>query len=50
VAQIEQHGPFVLKGSETISHSLNQLLESFVKAKRMTLPTREYVPCYRIES
>ena len=50
VARIEQRGPFVLKGSEQISHSLNNLLERFVKAKRMTLPTREYVPCYRIES
>jgi len=49
VARIQQYGPFILKGSQEISHSLNQLLQSFVDAKRMTLPTRDYVPCYRIE-
>jgi predicted Rossmann-fold nucleotide-binding protein len=46
---VEQHGPFVLKGSPEISSHLDQLLKSFVDAKRMTLPTREYIPCYRIE-
>ena len=49
VAQIEQHGPFILRGSKEISSSLNKLLEGFIAAKRMTLPTREYVPCYKIE-
>ena len=50
VSLIEEFGPFILKGSEDISHSLNKLLTSFVADKRMTLPTREYVPCYRIEA
>ncbi len=49
VSLIESHGPFVLHGSQGIGDSLNQLLESFIKDKRMTLPTRKYVPCYRIE-
>ncbi len=49
VALIEKHGPFILKGSQQISESLNNLLKSFVTEKRMTLPTREYIPCYRIE-
>lgn len=49
VALIEKHGPFVLHGSKEIGQPLNELLESFIAAKRMTLPTREYVPCYRID-
>jgi len=47
---VEQNGPFILKGSPEISGHLDKLLQSFVDAKRMTLPTREYIPCYRIES
>jgi len=49
VALIKKHGPFILKGSKKISEPLNKLLKSFVDEKRMTLPIREYVPCYRIE-
>jgi len=49
VKLIRKHGPFLLKGSQTISESLNKLLKSFVDDKRMALPIREYVPCYRIE-
>ncbi len=49
VTAVEKHGPFILHGSQEISHSLDKLLKSFIAEKRMTLPTREYVPCYRIE-
>jgi len=49
VALIKKHGPFIMQGSQAISRSLNQLLQNFVDDKRMALPTREYVPCYRIE-
>ena len=50
LALVEEKGPFVLKASDEISKSLGQLLEAFVKDKRMTLPTREYTPCYRVEN
>jgi len=49
VAAVEKNGPFVLNGSPEISQSLDKLLKSFIAEKRMTLPTREYVPCFRIE-
>lgn len=49
VAMVEEKGPFVIKGDPSISTALNTLLNSFVRDKRMTLPTREYVACYRIE-
>lgn len=49
VLAVEEKGPFILHGSQEISHSLDKLLKSFIAEKRMTLPTREYVPCYRIE-
>ncbi len=49
VAAVEKNGPFILSGSQEISPSLDKLLKSFIIEKRMTLPTREYVPCYRIE-
>jgi len=49
VALVEEHGPFILNGNQATSESLNRLLKSFVEDKRMTLPTREYIPCYRIE-
>ncbi len=49
VAAVEKKGPFILHGSQQISQSLDKLLKSFIAEKRMTLPTREYVPCYRIE-
>lgn len=49
VLLIEKHGPFILHGGQEISHSLNRLLQCFIADQRMTLPTREYVPCYRIE-
>ena len=49
VAAVEKNGPFILNGSQEISHSLDKLLKSFIAEKRMTLPTREYIPCYRIK-
>ena len=49
VALVEEKGPFVIRASQDISESLSRLLQAFVKDKRMTLPTREYVPCYRVE-
>jgi len=49
VILIKKHGPFVMRGSQRISQALNKLLKGFIDDKRMTLPIREYVPCYRIE-
>ncbi len=49
VALVKQKGPFVLKGNHAIGESLDKLLKSFVAQHRMTLPTRQYKPCYRIE-
>jgi len=49
VSLVEEKGVFVIRASQGISQSLSRLLEAFVEDKRMTLPTREYVPCYRVE-
>lgn len=46
--EIKKHGSFILNGSQSMSDSLNQLLKSFIEQKRMTLPTREYNPCFKV--
>jgi len=47
---IEQHGPYKIKGDPDIMKMLDNLLASFVEQKRMKLPMKEYVPCYRVIS
>lgn len=48
ITAIEQHGPFQIKGSETIMAPLDNLLQSFVDQQRMKLPGSVYNPCYEI--
>ncbi|MEE9396675.1 MAG: nucleotide 5'-monophosphate nucleosidase PpnN [Methylococcales bacterium] len=48
IRAIEEHGPFEIKGEQDIMRSLENLLTSFIKQKRMKLPIKEYVPCYRV--
>ncbi|SDZ85595.1 nucleotide 5'-monophosphate nucleosidase PpnN [Microbulbifer marinus] len=47
---VEKHGPYELRGDPAIMHSIDTLLESFVKQQRMKLPGKEYIPCYRISA
>ncbi len=48
IRQIEQHGPYEINGDPEIMEMLDKLLTSFVEQKRMKLPMKEYVPCYRV--
>jgi len=48
IRAIEKHGLFELRGDRRIMQPMDQLLTSFVAQQRMKIPTREYVPCYRI--
>ncbi len=48
IQRIEQHGPYEIKGDPEIMDKLDKLLTSFVEQKRMKLPMKEYIPCYRI--
>jgi predicted Rossmann-fold nucleotide-binding protein len=48
IREIEQRGPFVLRGDPEIMRQLDLLLGAFVAQKRMKLPGRHYQPCYRI--
>jgi len=46
---IQQHGPFVIRGENTIMKALDTMLDSFVRQDRMKIPGgRSYEPCYRI--
>ncbi len=48
IQRIEKFGPYEIKGDPQIMDKLDKLLSSFVEQKRMKLPVKEYVPCYRI--
>ena len=49
IRAIEEHGPFELKGEPALISALGELLESFVRDRRMRLSDpASYVPCYRI--
>lgn len=48
IKAVEQKGPYEIRGEKSIMDPLEGLLRSFVAQKRMKIPTREYVPCYRI--
>lgn len=50
IRTVEKYGPYELRGDPAIMHSIDTLLESFVKQQRMKLPGKEYTPCYRIIS
>ncbi len=48
LALIEKDGPFRITGSGRIMTLLDDLLEAFVKQRRMKLASNEYIPCYRV--
>ena len=48
IKAVAEKGPYELSGEKDILEPLGKLLESFVEQKRMKIPTKEYVPCYRI--
>lgn len=50
IRRIQEYGKFQLHGDASIMQELDTLLASFVAEKRMTLPTREYTPCYDLSS
>ena len=50
IRNVESNGPYELQGDPALMHSMDALLESFVKQQRMKLPGKEYIPCYRINT
>ena len=48
IKQIEQLGPFHIKGDPHLMELMDNLLGSFVAQHRMKLPGSAYVPCYQI--
>jgi hypothetical protein len=49
VRLVREHGPFVLRGDQTIMSAMDELLRDFVEAGRMKLIRESYNPCYTIE-
>lgn len=48
IRAVEAHGPFEIRGDAAIMAQLDELLGAFAAQRRMKLPGRDYVPCYRI--
>jgi len=48
IRAIEKHGHFEIRGDASIMEPMDALLSSFVDQRRMKLPGKEYVPCYRV--
>jgi pyrimidine/purine-5'-nucleotide nucleosidase len=48
IRAVEQHGPFEIRGDTAIMTQLDGLLGAFAAQRRMKLPGRDYVPCYRV--
>ncbi|MGB5305537.1 MAG: nucleotide 5'-monophosphate nucleosidase PpnN [Gammaproteobacteria bacterium] len=48
IRAIEKYGHFEIHGDKSIMEPVNSLLMAFVRQRRMKLPGKEYVPCYRI--
>ena len=49
IRQVEEHGPFQIRGDESVLLEIDQLLSELVGQGRMRL-TGEYKPCYEIVS
>lgn len=43
---INKYGPFKLTGDASLCNEIDQLLEEFIKQRRMKLVYEDYVPCY----
>ena len=48
IRQIEQHGPYQIRGEQAIMNALDELLSAFVEQQRMKLPGMQYTPCYEV--
>lgn len=48
IKAVKEKGPYLISGDPEITDPLSELLKSFVEQKRMKIPTKEYVPCYKI--
>lgn len=48
IKAVAEKGPYEIDGEPEILAPLEKLLRSFVDQKRMKIPTREYIPCYKI--
>ncbi len=48
IKQVEELGPFKLKGDPHLLALMDELLGEFVAQQRMKLPGTRYVPCYQI--
>ena len=48
IRAIEEHGPFELYGDADVIDALSELLDAFVKQRRMKIDHEEYVPCFRL--
>lgn len=49
IRQINEKGPYVIRGDAGIMQSMDRLLADFVAQGRFKLQTHEYKPCYKIE-
>lgn len=50
IKAVAEKGPYEIRGENDVIEPLGVLLRSFVAQHRMKIPTREYVPCYKIVS
>ncbi len=50
IRAIEQFGHFEIQADATIAAPIDRLLSAFIEQKRMKLPGKNYVPCYRMIS
>jgi hypothetical protein len=50
IRAVKLHGPYEISGEPEVIEPLERLLKSFIEQKRMKIPTKEYIPCYRIVS
>lgn len=48
IRAVAEKGPYEIHGELEILEPLSELLRAFVAAKRMKIPTKDYVPCYKI--
>jgi len=48
IQAVAEKGPYEIRGDKKVIAALDGVLRSFVSQKRMKIPTKEYVPCYRI--
>lgn len=48
VKAVAEKGPYEISGAVDVIEPLGELLRAFVEQKRMKIPSKEYIPCYRI--